>query len=463
MDKANETQIPIETGQNNLKTFNKVSNSVNIKHTNCFYCNNPFTEELWCKECDPRRMIEGWTSGNNDIDKFIKDTIYKGRKYTFDRFLEWVPFDRFKDINQIGVGGFAKVYSATWIDGIAEYNFDWKKKEPQPIKVALKRLNGSENMSAEYLNELKIHWNCYKYASATSLEFYGMTKDPKTEEFMMILQFVDEGNLRSFLSHNFNNILWKDKIKYLDWLIFGLKALHELGYFHKDFHSGNILLRVSEHQTSISDFGLSGPSNKQKLDARICGVLPYIAPEVLNGESYTLSSDIYSFGVIMTELSSGKPPFYDKKHDLSLVLAICNGLRPEFGKGTPEIYKKLAYKCMNANSNQRPTASELKDMIYFWFRSFNYFEKYEEKEKFGYKGKEIKAMFEEADKEIPNISTSYEKSPDAIYTSRLFTFNNLTKPINSSLITSYLDDEKNNKGTIFGNMFNLAIIQFHNR
>ncbi|CAB4429223.1 unnamed protein product [Rhizophagus irregularis] len=50
-------------------------------------------------------------------------------------------------------------------------------------------------------------------------------------------------------------------------------------------------------------------------------------------------------------------------------------------------------------------------------------------------------MFKEADKEIPNISTSYEKNPDAIYTSRLFTFNNLTKPINSSLITSYLDDE----------------------
>ncbi|CAB5201481.1 unnamed protein product [Rhizophagus irregularis] len=96
-------------------------------------------------------------------------------------------------------------------------------------------------------------------------------------------------------------------------------------------------------------------------------------------------------------------------------------------------------------------------MIYFWFRSFNYFEKYEEKEKFGYKGKEIKAMFEEADKEIPNISTSYEKSPDAIYTSRLFTFNNLTKPINSSLITSYLDDEKNNKDGQDSQLFDLEV------
>src|SRR2546430_5941014 len=46
--------------------------------------------------------------------------------------------------------------------------------------------------------------------------------------------------------------------------------------------------------------------------------------------------------VIMTEFSSGKPPCHERKHDTSLALGICNGLRPEFGKGTPEIYKKLA-------------------------------------------------------------------------------------------------------------------------
>ncbi|EXX62505.1 Cdc15p [Rhizophagus irregularis DAOM 197198w] len=308
-------------------------------------------------------------------------------------------------------------------------------------------------MSAEYLNELKIQWDFYK-SEDILLKFYGMTKDPETEEFMMILEFANKGNLRSVLSHNFNNILWNNKILYLLWLAFGLKSLHELGYFHKDFHSGNIL--QVDHKSYISDFGLSGPSTKQKSDDKVCGVLPYIAPEVLNGEPYSLSSDIYSFGVIMAELSSGKPPFYKRKHDTTLALEICNGLRPEFGKGTPEIYKKLAYKCMNANSNQRPTASELCDIIYFCANSIE--EYYQEKEIFGYKGEEIKVLFEEANKEIPNISTSYEKNPDAIYTSRLFTFNNLTKPINSSLITSYLDDdEENNKDCQDSQLFDLEV------
>ncbi|CAB5216596.1 unnamed protein product [Rhizophagus irregularis] len=269
-------------------------------------------------------------------------------------------------------------------------------------------------MSAEYLNELKIHWEFTKKESKYSLRFYGITKDPETEEFMMILDVAQYGNLRSFLSR----------------------------YSHKDFHSGNIL-RVDDYKSYISDFGLSGPSNKQKSDDKICGVLPYIAPEVLNGGPYSLSSDIYSFGVIMAELSSGKPPFYERKHDISLALEICNGLRPEFGKGTPEIYKKLAYKCMNANSNQRPIVKELYHIITFWSHFSE--ETYQERENFGYKGKEIKAMFEEADKEIPNISTSYKKDPNAIYTSRLFTFDNLTRPVNSSIISSYLDDEENNE------------------
>ncbi|UZO25576.1 uncharacterized protein OCT59_017841 [Rhizophagus irregularis] len=100
---------------------------------------------------------------------------------------------------------------------------------------------------------------------------------------------------------------------------------------------------------------------------------------------------------------------------------------------------------MNANSNQRPTVNELIWIINFWNDSFYDNKHFQEELKFGYKGKEIKTIFEEADKEISNISTSYKKDPDAVYTSRVFTFDNLTKPVNSSIISSYLNDDKNNE------------------
>src|SRR5215207_2435801 len=113
-DKESETPIDSE--------FNKL-NLVTINHDNCF---QP-PEKFWCKECVPSCIIEGWTSGNSEIDKFIKDTIYNANYYYDDindkypLFLEWIPFDRFEDVKQIGEGGFAKVYSTKWIDGQAEY------------------------------------------------------------------------------------------------------------------------------------------------------------------------------------------------------------------------------------------------------------------------------------------------------------------------------------------------------
>ena len=148
-DKESETPIDSEFSKLNLVTND---------HKNCY---RPH-EKLWCKECVPSCIIEGWTSGNSEIDKFIKDTIYNAKYYYIGGdcplFLEWVPFDRFEDIKQIGEGGFSKVYSAKWIDGRSVYTKQsggsWKKWEPEPINVALKRLNGSQNMSAEYLNEV---------------------------------------------------------------------------------------------------------------------------------------------------------------------------------------------------------------------------------------------------------------------------------------------------------------------
>jgi len=61
MNKENETQVPIELELNNLNISDKDSNSVSINHKNCSYCNKPFTEELWCKECDPLRLDQ-WKS-----------------------------------------------------------------------------------------------------------------------------------------------------------------------------------------------------------------------------------------------------------------------------------------------------------------------------------------------------------------------------------------------------------------
>ncbi|GES75234.1 kinase-like domain-containing protein [Rhizophagus clarus] len=393
-------------------------------HNNCSYCNKPFIEKLWCKECDPRRIMEGWTSGNPDIDKFINDTIYNARQNIDDIFLEWVPYNRFIDITQIGID-----------------NESWKKSESKSKKVALKRLKNSQDMSAEYLNGIKVHWNLYKLGRSQYiqlLDFYGMTKDPETEEFIMIVKFANKGNLRYFLDRNFKNLLWADKLSLLCDLLENIKNLHKLGFAHKDLHAGNIL--QNDYTTYVSDFDLSGPVNEQNSQhGEIYGVLPCIAPEVLLGKPYSLSADIYSVGIIMTELSSGKPPFHEREYDINLAVDICEGLRPKFEKGTPEIYCKLATRCLDADPDQRPTAEELYSVINFWYKSINdyYYKGYQEKEEFGYKGKEIKAIFKEADKEILNISTL---GKDEVLSSAYIT--HLQVKYTSGLIDEYLESDR---------------------
>ncbi|RIB16683.1 kinase-like domain-containing protein, partial [Gigaspora rosea] len=117
----------------------------------------------------------------------------------------------------------------------------------------------------------------------------------------------------------------------------------------------------------IADFGLSRQINEPSItqDSSIFGVIPYIAPEVLytDGKEYTLKSDIYSFGIIMSEVFTGYPPYYDIPHDEDLVIKICSGHRPKIKCEIPQLLLDLMNKCLDAEPQSRPTATELYKLI----------------------------------------------------------------------------------------------------
>ena len=81
------------------------------------------------------------------------------------------------------------------------------------------------------------------------------------------------------------------------------------------------------------------------------------------------ASDVYSFDIIMVEVSTGKTPHGDVPHDEKLALAICNGLRPRVAKGTPKCYIDLVNQCLDANPENRPSAEGLRRIIRNWFES----------------------------------------------------------------------------------------------
>jgi serine/threonine protein kinase len=80
----------------------------------------------------------------------------------------------------------------------------------------------------------------------------------------------------------------------------------------------------------ITDLGLSKPISETETENTICGLMPYIAPEVLIGQPYTQKSDIYSLGMVLYELITCLPPYAEQAHDTNLALKIIRGERPQF-------------------------------------------------------------------------------------------------------------------------------------
>ena len=126
--------------------------------------------------------------------------------------------------------------------------------------------------------------------------------------------------------------------------------------------------------------GLCKPADYNKLENlnnnnNVYGVLPYIAPEILRGQNYTKAADVYSFGIIMYEVFSGLPPYHDVSHDKNLAMKICLGFRPRFNIKVPQLIVHLIKRCLDANPLNRPTAEEVKDILYSLYDDCKDFDK----------------------------------------------------------------------------------------
>ncbi|CAB4420352.1 unnamed protein product [Rhizophagus irregularis] len=131
-------------------------------------------------------------------------------------------------------------------------------------------------------------------------------------------------------------IIYVNITRYLQDIASGLENIHDANIIHKDYHSGNIFV-TNSYSAITGDLGL----------------------KVLQGQKYTKASDIYSFGMIMWELMTGRRPFWDKNHDAELIIEICDGVRPPIVTNAPEGYVELMKECWHSDPNKRPTANDL--------------------------------------------------------------------------------------------------------
>ncbi|KAG9300665.1 hypothetical protein G9A89_023463 [Geosiphon pyriformis] len=379
------------------------------------------------------KLYTNFSSGNETVDEIIKHPMFVPAKNErdWDRFeyYEWIPWERLSDISKIGQGGFGTIYKATWIDGIIDLSLiqhyggtEYQRKKNK--KVAIKFINSNSQNNWEIFKEINVQRAIFTKEHGTRFisKILGITQNPETLDYGLVMQLAQYGDMRKYLSTYFYDTRWELKAKYAIGVAAALSTLHSAGMIHRDLHSGNIL-QFSYESVAIGDFGLSRPANKEVLansETKVFGVIPYIPPEVLKGAKHTLAGDVYSLGMILCEIATGKPPFHDRPHDVILIMNILNGERPDIASPTiPPCFAQIIQRCWDADPLKRPTSKEVKDRL-FEMRDID------------------NAQFQEADTFVKAIADSnklkkdiseYDQTtkwstvfhPEAIYTSRLLT------------------------------------------
>ncbi|RIA86964.1 hypothetical protein C1645_878345, partial [Glomus cerebriforme] len=237
-----------KAAENNAKIFNDEI---------CKECKQPYIDYYWCQQCSSKQFEQDfskWTSDNEFIDKFIREAQLNA-KNSYE-VLEWVPYNRLKNINYYDKGGFSEIHKAIWLDGpIDSWNFDkqqwdrWNFQES--YEVILKYLNNSSSLNNKFLNEWKYYYNCQKKSFSRFIQFFGITQNPNNSDYMIVMSYAKKGSLRKCLS-NIVKFKWQYKLQLLKSIIFGLKIIHESDLAHCDLHDGNILIS-DNYETYIID------------------------------------------------------------------------------------------------------------------------------------------------------------------------------------------------------------------
>ncbi|RHZ79881.1 hypothetical protein Glove_140g4 [Diversispora epigaea] len=334
----------------------------------------PWIERLWLLNSFIRglKVIHDKGFVHRDIHpgNLMITEIHNNSKYKFIR------------LGDLGLCRLANQTSSSGAYGVLPYIAPevlnkYQYTQASDIYMALKKLKNSQKISSEFLKELTANFQCRdKYV----LPILGVTQDSMTKEYSIVLRYMKNGNLRDFLNKN-KSLPWIERLWLLNSFIRGLKVIHDKGFVHRDIHPGNLMITEIHNNSKykfirLGDLGLCRLAN-QTSSSGAYGVLPYIAPEVLNKYQYTQASDIYSVGIIMWTISTGKKPFANSAYNSELAVDIFNGLRPKTNKGTPQCYIELMEKCWSKDLSERPSAEIIYDISEKWIEDLMYNKKTE--------------------------------------------------------------------------------------
>ncbi|OQR91206.1 protein kinase [Achlya hypogyna] len=240
----------------------------------------------------------------------------------------------------VGHGSFAEVWKGTY-NGTA---------------VAIKRLQNvrrSNRDIQDFINEIQLTAG---FDSPYVIKLIGATwTSPR--DLHCVMEYMDQGDLKDFLATHSPSVLpWSQKLQILKSIANGLSYLHSLNIVHRDLKSRNVLLD-SVKGVKLVDF---------------VGTFRWMAPEVLHESAYTVAADIYSFGMLLSEMDTHHIPYEDMKNpktglplaDPAIISSVMNGtIKPTFTTACPQWLKMLADACIQFDPCHRPTIYDVATIL----------------------------------------------------------------------------------------------------
>ncbi|RLN92585.1 hypothetical protein BBJ28_00025355 [Nothophytophthora sp. Chile5] len=256
----------------------------------------------------------------------------------------------------ISRGGFGEVYKGSFNDQVVA------------VKMLLPETRKNMRCVTEFCAEVKLMSSLDHPRIA---RFVGVAWD-SLADLCVLSEFMDGGDLRSFLDQlekqqypvGFNH----DKVKIALHVAHALTYLHSLAppVIHRDLKSKNVLLS-SDLDAKLTDFGISRVQINQMMTAGVGSSL-WMAPEVMMGHQYDDKADVFSFGVVLSELDSHSLPYANaadrsnsgrKLNDAAILQLVASGnLHVEFSRHGSEAMARLGLACVSVDPKDRPTAAE---------------------------------------------------------------------------------------------------------
>jgi len=230
----------------------------------------------------------------------------------------------YKILDKLGEGGMGVVYKAQ----------DLKLDRFVALKFLPAHVSVSEETKARFLQEAK--------AAAALNHAHICTIHGVEEEggqMFIVMEYIEGGTLREKLPFSKVN----DALSVAIQIGEALQEAHSRGIVHRDIKADNVML-TSKGQAKVMDFGLAKLKGSLKLTktSSTVGTLAYMAPEQIQGGEVDTRSDIFSFGVLLFEMLTGRTPFRGE-HEAAMVYSIVNEAAEPIQKYRPEISSEVVH------------------------------------------------------------------------------------------------------------------------